>query len=108
MEREYLVVVTSFPSREAADAASAELVERRLAACVQVAGPIASTYRWQGQIEMSTEWSCTIKTRRDRYADLETALRKLHPYDTPEILAHTVVEGSPDYLRWIDASLDGE
>ena len=108
MERPYIVVVTTFPTREAADAAAADLVERRLAACVQVAGPIASTYPWQGQTETSTEWTCTIITRRDRYADLETALRKLHPYDTPEILAHAVVEGDSRYLRWIDASLDGE
>lgn len=107
MDREYLVLTTTFPTRHDADEAAAELIDRRLAACAQVAGPVTSTYRWQGNIETSTEWSCSFKLRRDRYDAAAAALRKRHPYETPEILAVPVVAGDDAYLRWIDESLDG-
>jgi periplasmic divalent cation tolerance protein len=102
------MVVTTFPTRHHADEAAADLIDQRLAACAQIVGPVTATYRWQGKIETSMEWSCTLKTRRDRYDDLEAALRKLHPYDVPQIVAYPMVEADARYLRWIDESLDGE
>jgi periplasmic divalent cation tolerance protein len=104
---DYLSVTTSVDSREAAERIARELVERRLAACVQLDGPFESIYRWKGAVEEAREWRCTIKTRADRYDALEAALRALHPYETPEILAHPVSGGGADYLAWIDESLDG-
>jgi len=75
---------------------------RRLAACVQVLGPITSTYRWEGAIETSQEWRCEAKTRVELYDEIEKAIRSLHSYQVPEILAVPVVDGSADYLAWLD------
>ncbi|MEW5958736.1 MAG: divalent-cation tolerance protein CutA, partial [Chloroflexota bacterium] len=77
------------------------LVQKRLAACVQVVGPIASTYWWQGQVESAEEWLCLIKSSRRVYPELEAALTDLHPYATPEIIAAPIVAGSPAYLSWL-------
>ncbi|MDX1664500.1 MAG: divalent-cation tolerance protein CutA, partial [Candidatus Promineifilaceae bacterium] len=81
------------------------LVERRLAGCVQVVGPITSTYRWQGAVETAQEWLCLIKSNGTLYEELETAIGELHPYDTPEILALPVSAGSVDYLLWLREAL---
>jgi periplasmic divalent cation tolerance protein len=94
-------VITTTSSREEARKIARALVERRLAACVQVSGPIASTYRWQGAIETSEEWMCTAKTRSSSYAAVESAIRELHSYDVPEILAIEVTNGSRAYLDWL-------
>ncbi len=98
----YLQVMTTLGSAEVAQRMATALVERQLAACVQVIGPITSTYRWQGRIETSQEWMCVIKTRSDCYDVLERAIVELHPYDTPEIVALPIVAGSAKYLAWID------
>ncbi len=98
-------VLTTTASREDAERIARALVEGRLAACVQLVGPISSTYRWQGAIEISQEWLCLIKSRQDLYAELEAAVRRLHPYEVPEILAQPIVAGHPAYLAWLDAQL---
>ena len=102
---EYLQVVTTIDSEEAAERISAALVERRLAACVQVLGPIASTYRWQDKIESAREWMCVAKTAAARYDELEAAIRELHTYDEPEIVATPIVAGSAGYLDWVAKSV---
>jgi periplasmic divalent cation tolerance protein len=101
-------VVTSIDSREGAGSLARALVERHLAACVQVLGPITSTYRWEGQIETSEEWLCLIKSEVDRYAELEAAIKELHPYDVPEILAMPVTAGNADYLEWMRKAVSRE
>ena len=98
---EAIQVVTTVGSQEEAQKLAAALVAARLAACVQVIGPIASTYRWHGKLETSQEWLCAIKTLRANYAALEAAIRAAHSYQVPEILAFDVVEGSRDYLDWL-------
>ena len=82
-------------------------MEEGWAACAQVAGPIESTYRWEGRVEQAAEWHCHLKTTRDAVPGLSTRLRELHPYDTPEIIALPIVGGDPAYLRWIQASVTG-
>jgi len=77
------------------------LVEDRLAACVQVLGPISSTYRWQSKVETAQEWQCWAKSRRQLYDQLEEAIRRIHPYDEPEILALPILAGSEGYLAWL-------
>ena len=79
------------------------LVKRRLAACVQVLGPVASTYRWRGKIESSKEWLCLIKTTAAGYRKVEAAILDLHPYEVPEILAVPVAAGYRGYLDWLAA-----
>jgi periplasmic divalent cation tolerance protein len=98
-------VVTTTGSKEEAEKIARALVARRLAACVQVGGPVASTYHWQGKVETSQEWLCVIKTLKSRWTALEAAIRELHSYDVPEILAFDVVAGSRDYLGWLAAEL---
>jgi periplasmic divalent cation tolerance protein len=102
---EYLQVLTTVGSEEEAERLSAALVERRLAACVQVIGPISSHYRWQGEVENSREWLCLAKTEASRYPELEAAIAELHSYDEPEIVATPIVAGSAGYLAWISESL---
>jgi periplasmic divalent cation tolerance protein len=95
-------VITTTARRDEAQRIAQELIERRLAACVQVLGPITSTYRWKGQIETSEEWLCVIKSRQSLYPQIEEALRGLHPYEVPEIVAVPIVAGHRPYLAWVD------
>ncbi len=101
MTEDYIQVLTATASRDDAQRIAAALVEQRLAACVQVIGPIASTYWWQGRVEQAEEWLCLIKSRRALYDELEQAIRARHPYETPEIMALPVIAGSPPYLHWL-------
>lgn len=101
MTVEVIVVTTTVADRADAERIAAALVAKGLAACVQVSGPIESTFRWKGQIETAQEWVCAIKTRHDRYHDVERAIRELHSYEEPEIVAVPVVAGSRGYLRWL-------
>jgi periplasmic divalent cation tolerance protein len=105
---EYLQVLTTTGSEEEAERIGAALVERRLAACVQVTGPISSRYRWRGKIETAREWVCLAKTEASCYPELEAAIRELHSYDEPEIVATPIVAGSKGYLDWIGESLIGD
>jgi periplasmic divalent cation tolerance protein len=99
---EYIQVVTTTAHREDAESLARALVEARLAACVQVIGPIQSTYRWHGAIETAQEWQCWAKSRLDLYDQIEAVIRRLHPYEVPEILAVPVLAGSKSYLAWLD------
>jgi periplasmic divalent cation tolerance protein len=98
---DHIQVFTTTGSEQEAESISSALVERRLAACVQVIGPIASRYRWQGKVERSREWLCLAKTEASRYPELEATIRELHSYDEPEIIATPIVAGSAGYLDWI-------
>jgi periplasmic divalent cation tolerance protein len=98
----FVQVSTTVEKREDADKLAEHAVNKRLAACVQVIGPITSTYWWHGEVEKGEEWLCLMKTRQDLYKPLEKAIRSVHPYDEPEIIALPIVEGSEGYLRWID------
>jgi periplasmic divalent cation tolerance protein len=100
-------VLTTVAKREDAQRIAAELVQQRLAACVQISGPLTSCYRWKGQLETAEEWLCAIKTTEQAYASLEAALRRLHDYDEPEIIAVPIVAGSQGYLDWLAREVDG-
>ena len=102
---DYIQVITTAESKESAGKIARAMVEQRLAGCAQVAGPITSTYWWHEAIETAEEWLCIFKTKRDKFAALERAIRAVHSYDVPEILALPVSEGSPDYLDWLSAEL---
>jgi periplasmic divalent cation tolerance protein len=94
-------VVTTTAERKDADALAAAVLEKRLAACVQISGPIDSSYWWNGRLETAREWTVTMKTRRDLYEKLEKLLLATHPYEQPEIVATLIVEISPGYLKWL-------
>ena len=102
---DFIQITTTTGKRQDCDQIAAELVSRRLAACVQVSGPIVSTFRWQEKVETAEEWLCVIKTSRQNFAAIEAALRDLHPYEVPELIAVPIVEGSAAYLKWLGEQL---
>jgi periplasmic divalent cation tolerance protein len=96
-----LVVMTNAPDREIAEKIARALIEARAAACVNIMSPCTSIYRWQGAVETAQEIPVFIKTTAGRYADVEALVRKLHPYELPEILAVPAGRGLPGYLAWV-------
>ncbi|NLX55214.1 MAG: divalent-cation tolerance protein CutA [Planctomycetaceae bacterium] len=102
---EPIQVLTTTGDQDTALTIARELVEQRLAACVQVGGPLTSVYRWQGQVETATEWTCAIKTVRRLYAQVESRVRQLHPYEEPEIVVVDLDGGSATYLAWLRAQV---
>ena len=101
----YIQVFTTTDKKEDADKIAKEVVEKRLAACAQVIGPITSTYWWKENIERAEEWLCLMKSRNDLYEELEKAISGVHPYEVPEILAVPIVAGIQGYLEWLDEEL---
>jgi periplasmic divalent cation tolerance protein len=100
--KEVLVVLTNCPDEASAGRIARVLVENRHAACVNQLPPVASIFRWQGNVEEAEEIPLLIKCTRERYADVEATIRELHPYTTPEIVAVPIAVGFAPYLRWID------
>jgi periplasmic divalent cation tolerance protein len=101
----FIQVMTATDKREDAERIARSLVEMRLAGCVQIVGPMTSIYHWKGKIETAGEWLCLIKSREDCYGGIEEAIRSLHPYETPEIIAMPITAGSRDYLDWLRGEL---
>jgi periplasmic divalent cation tolerance protein len=103
----FSAVLVTAGSQEEAERIANALVEERLAACVNVVGPIRSIYRWQGKLHNEQEVLLVIKTRTRRFAAVEARVRALHSYDTPEIVALPITSGSEAYLRWLEDSVGG-
>lgn len=100
-----IVVLNTCDSSEEAERLARSLVERKLAACVTVISPVRSFYRWKGAVTDAAEWLLVIKTARPLFASLREALEATHSYEVPEILALPVIEGSTNYLSWVDREL---
>jgi len=96
------LVLTNLPDRAAAETLADALIERRVAACVNILAPCRSVYRWKGAVQHDEEHPVLIKTTAERYPELESAIRSLHPYELPEIIAVPVVQGLLHYLSWVD------
>jgi periplasmic divalent cation tolerance protein len=101
MSDEVVLAFSTFPDAETARRVAREIVELRLAACGNVLPQVHSVYRWQGKIESADEALAIFKLSASRYAEFETKLRSLHPYDVPEIVSCKIDHGSPEYLRWV-------
>ncbi|MDE2089843.1 MAG: divalent-cation tolerance protein CutA [Gammaproteobacteria bacterium] len=99
----YLLVLCTCP-RDAAAALAEALVDRRLAACVNIVPDITSVYRWQGRRETAPESLLLIKTQKRVYPQLEQMLREIHPYELPEIIAVSLTQGLTAYLDWINGN----
>jgi periplasmic divalent cation tolerance protein len=97
-----IAVLTNLPDSESAFNLARELVHLRLAACVNVLAPATSFYRWEGREEQADEIPVLIKTVDSRYVELEAAIRKMHPYSLPEIVAWPIERGLAEYLRWVE------
>jgi periplasmic divalent cation tolerance protein len=103
-----LLVLTNLPDRAAAERLAGMLVEKRLAACVNILAPCRSVYRWKDAIQHDEEHPMLIKTTAERYAELEQALRAGHPYELPEIIAVPIERGLDAYLAWLAAETTTE
>ena len=99
-----LIVITNAPDRKVAHTIAQALVEQKLAACVNILADCTSIYRWQGKIETAGEVPLLIKTRAEIYSEVEAAIKGLHPYELPEIVALPVADGSHDYLEWLNSA----
>ncbi len=103
-----LLVLTNAPDAALADRLAQELIELGCAACVNILAPCTSVYRWRGGVERSAEVPMLIKTTQLQYAAVESAIRKLHSYELPEIIAVPVTQGLPAYLAWVEAETTGQ
>ena len=101
MKQSFVQVITTVSEKKDAEKIAKVLIDGRLVACVQIIGPIKSIYRWKGKIENANEWTCLIKTRKTLYKKVESAIKKIHPYEVPEIIAISIAKGSEDYLKWL-------
>lgn len=93
-------VITTIDDKDRALTIADSLVGKRLAACVQIEGPLKSVYRWKGVVEQAEEWRLVIKTRASLYRDVETFILENHPYELPEIVAVPLLTGEKKYLKW--------
>ena len=100
-----LLVVTTTGSEEEARKIAQALVERRLAACVNIIPRIHSVYRWEGKVEQADEWLLLIKTDRPHQEQVYTAIREVHSYSVPEFVAIAVEAGSKEYLEWMEGAI---
>lgn len=103
----FVQVLTTTASKGEAERIAQALLERRLAACVQIVGPVESLYWWHGKIERSEEWLCIAKSEHALFKHIEETIKSLHSYEVPEILAVPVVAGSESYLRWLSEQVHG-
>ena len=103
---EYIQVLTTVEHKTDAENIAKSLVEKRLAACVQILGPLTSYFHWQGKLDSAAEYLCLIKSRDDLFAELEREIISMHPYDVPEIIVTQVTKGSKDYLNWMASELE--
>jgi periplasmic divalent cation tolerance protein len=99
------IVLTTFPDLENARQIGTRLVEEQVAACVNLLPAAESIYRWRGSVETATEIPALIKTTAAGFARLEEVLRRLHPYEVPEIIALPVASGSAPYLEWVTGNV---
>jgi periplasmic divalent cation tolerance protein len=102
---DFIIILTATPSQEEAQAIAEAAIEQRLAAAVQLIGPIRSTFRWKEKIERSEEWLCLLKTSRPLYPEVEQLIRAMHSYELPGVTAIPIVAGSEAYLDWYAAQL---
>jgi len=103
---ERVVVLSTVARSEDAERIARQLVERRLAACVNVVPGLVSIYRWQERVERDEELLLVIKTRAERLEALRETIAELHPYEVPEVLALQILAGHPPYLAWLDAAVE--
>lgn len=102
------IVLSTAGSEVEARKIARHLVERQLAACVNIIPQIESIYRWQGEIETGREWLLLIKTRAKSFSAVREAILELHSYDLPECIAVAIENGSPEYLEWMADSLSND
>jgi periplasmic divalent cation tolerance protein len=103
-----IIVLTTCENSQDAQTIAETLVEKRLAACVNILPGLKSIYRWQGKVENAAELLLLIKTRRGLFEQLSAELARIHPYEVPEVIALPVIDGAPAYLGWLEKELKSD
>ena len=101
-----ITITTTTGDHSTAERIATELVDRGLAACVQISGPVTSTYRWEGKVETAEEWICTAKTTNETFSKIDQLITEIHPYDTPELIATPITHASIAYEKWLREQID--
>ena len=102
-----IMITTTSDDREELEKIAAILIQQRLAACCQISGPITSVYSWNGKLEKSDEWTCSIKTVKRRYSEVADAIRQNHHYEEPQVIALDICSASEGYRNWVvDSVID--
>ena len=101
----HITVLVTTSSREEAEKIAKILLEERLVACANIIGPMHSLFWWQGKIDIAQEHLILMKTRKDLFGKVSERVKTLHSYQVPEIIATPIIEGSKDYLKWLDENL---
>ena len=104
MNEQFVIAFSNFPDRKTAQKIARELVENAVVACANIVPSVESIYFWKDKVETSAEVLAVFKMTAARYSEFESRLRKLHPYDVPEIVRLNIAGGNPDYLRWVGES----
>jgi periplasmic divalent cation tolerance protein len=104
-DKEFVQVSVTAPDRQLAEKIAGALVVEKLAACAQVTGPITSFFWWEGKVDNANEYLIILKTKTSLLVPIREVLRRLHPYQVPELIALPITSGSPDYLQWLAATL---
>lgn len=100
-DTEFCIVLSTTSTKDEASRIAAALIDKRLAGCVQIDGPVESHYFWEGAAEKDEEWRLTIKTRRECLEKLEALVLQIHSYDVPQLVVLPVIGGSAGYLGWV-------
>ncbi len=102
---EFIQIYTTAAKKNDAEHIAKVLSGKNLSACTQIIGPITSVYQWKGKTEKSKEWLCLIKSTKGNYKKIEKIIKKIHPYELPEIIAVPIIEGSREYFNWMEKEL---
>lgn len=108
MSTHYQIIYCTCPDFETANNIAQHLVKTKIAACVNILPSVTSVYEWQGKIETASEHLLLIKTCHIHYSSIEAEIKRLHPYELPEIIAVAIEQGLPDYLNWINSCILSE
>jgi len=103
-----IIVLSTCSSAEEADRIARQLLEKRLAACVNIVAGARSIYRWRGAIEEAAEYLLIIKSRQGRWEELRAEIQRVHSYEVPEVLMLAIEDGSPTYLNWLSEEMAPE
>ena len=102
MNKEYIMITTTFDNKEEANRIIERLLEKRLVSCCQLSN-ITSSYHWKGNIEHTEEFLLQMKSKKSLYKEIEEEILKLHSYETPQLIAYDIVDGYKGYLDWIES-----